>query len=82
LNQVGDPCLLMTCMIGKLQGDTQPACQPVNQRFFNVRVFTPCYNPEATARLRQSILTRCVGSVENRDNLEAVIERYGRSFQE
>lgn len=82
LNQVGDPCLLMTCMIGKLQGDTQPACQPVNQRFFNVRVFTPYYNPEATARLRQSILTRCVGSVENRDNFEAVIERYGRSFQE
>ncbi len=82
LNQVGDACLLLTCMTGKLQGDTQPACQPVNQRFFNVRVFTPYYNPEATARLRQSVLMRCDGAVENGDNLEAVIERYGRSFQE
>ncbi|WCE16359.1 MULTISPECIES: hypothetical protein [Enterobacterales] len=82
LNQVGDQCLLMTCMTGKLQGDTQPACQPVNQRFFNVRVFTPYYNPEATARLRQTILMQCEGSVENADNLEAVIQRYGRSFQE
>ena len=82
LNQVGDTCELLTCMAGKLQGDTQPACQPVNQRFFNVRVFTPYYNPEATARLRQSVLMRCDGAVENGDNLEAVIERYGRSFQE
>ncbi len=82
LNQVGDTCQLMTCMTGKLQGDTQTACQPVNQRFFNVRVFTPYYNPEATARLRQSILMQCEGAVENENNIEAVIARYGRSFQE
>lgn len=41
LNQTGDPCELLTCMAGKLQGDTQPACQTVNQRFFNVRVLPP-----------------------------------------
>ena len=82
LNQTGDPCELLTCMAGKLQGDTQPVCQTVNQRFFNVRVFTPYYNPEATARLRQSILNTCDGAVINKDNLEMIIQRYGRSFQE
>lgn len=82
LNQTGDPCELLTCMAGKLQGDTQPACQTVNQRFFNVRVFTPYYNPEATARLRQSVLNTCDGVVINKDNLEMIIQRYGRSFQE
>ncbi len=82
LNQTGDPCEMLTCMAGKLQGDTQSGCQPVNQRFFNVRVFTPYYNPEATARLRQTILNTCDGAVINKDNLEAIIERYGRSFQE
>lgn len=82
LNQTGDPCEVLTCMTGKLQGDMQTGCQPVNQRFFNVRVFTPYYNPEATARLRQTILNTCDGAVINKDNLEMVIERYGRSFQE
>ncbi len=81
-NQTGVPCHLFSCMAGKLQGDTQPACQTVNQRFFNVRVFTPYYNPEATARLRQSILNTCDGAVINKDNLEMIIQRYGRSFQE
>lgn len=82
LNQTGDPCELLTCMAGKIQGDKQPACQTVNQRFFNVRVFTPYYNPEATARLRQGILSKCGGAVINKDKLEMIIERYGRSFQE
>ncbi|WLS81220.1 hypothetical protein Q3V30_22420 (plasmid) [Erwinia pyri] len=82
LDQTGDPCEVLTCMTGKLQGDMQAGCQPVNQRFFNVRVFTPYYNPEATARLRQTILNTCEGAVINKDNLEMVIERYGRSFQE
>ncbi|HFI3729200.1 TPA: hypothetical protein ACGP6H_004775 [Escherichia coli] len=82
LNQVGDTCELLTCMAGKLQGDTQPACQPINQRFFNVRVFTPYYNPEATARVRQSVFSSCEGTAINKDELEMIIQRYGRSFQE
>lgn len=82
LDQTGDPCEIMTCMTGKLQGDLQAGCLPINQRFFNIRVFTPYYNPEATARLRQTILNTCEGAVINKDNLEMVIERYGRSFQE
>lgn len=82
LKQVGDTCLLLTCMTGKLQGDMQPACQTVNQRFFNVRVFTPYYNPEATAAARKVVLNTCEGAVINRDNLELIIQRYGRSFQE
>lgn len=82
LNQVGDTCELLTCMAGKLQGDTQPACQAVNQRFFNVRVFTPYYNPEATARVRQGIFSSCEGTPVNKGTLEMIIQRYGRSFQE
>lgn len=82
LNQVGDPCELLTCMAGKLQGDTQPACQPVNQRFFNVRVFTPYYNPEATAQVRRGVVQSCEGAPINKDTLEMIIQRYGRSFQE
>lgn len=81
LNQVGDTWELLTCMAGKLQGDTQPACQPVNQRFFNVRVFTPYYNPEATAGVRRSVLQSCEGAPINKDTLEMIIQRYGRSFQ-
>lgn len=82
LNQAGDTCELLTCMAGKLQGDTQPACQPVNQRFFNVRVFTPYYNPEATAGVRRGVLQSCEGATINKDTLEMIIQRYGRSFQE
>jgi hypothetical protein len=82
VGQVGEPCEVLTCMAGKAQGDNQPACQSVNQRFFNVRVFTPYYNPEATARLRQSILNTCPGAAVNKNTLEMIIQRYGRSLQE
>lgn len=82
LNLVGDPCELLICMAGKLQGDTQPACQTVNQLFFNIRVFTPYYDPEATALLRKSILNICDAGVINKGTLEMIILRYGRSFQE
>lgn len=83
VGDVGDPCEVLTCMTGKLQGDTQPACQSVNQRYFNIRVFTPYYNPEATAQMRRTVaLMACSGSVENSDNVEAVTQRYGRSFSE
>lgn len=82
VGQVGEPCEVLMCMAGKVQGDMQPGCQSVNQRFFNVRVFTPYYNPEATARLRQSILNGCSGAAVNKQTLEMIIQRYGRSFQE
>lgn len=82
LNQVGDTCKLLTCMAGKLQGDIQIACQPINQQFFNVRVFTPYYNPEATASVRQGVLSSCKGTGVNKNILAMIIQRYGRSFQE
>lgn len=82
LSGAGEPCEVLTCMAGKLQGDIQPACQPINQRFFNIRVFTPYYNPPATARTRQGFISTCPGALENRPTLEMVILRYGSSFQE
>lgn len=82
LGQVGDTCEMLVCMDGKVQGDMQPDCQPVNQRFFNVRVYTPYYNPEATARTRQGVLNQCPGAAENQAAVTAIIERFGRSFQE
>jgi hypothetical protein len=81
LNQTGDPCELLTCMAGKLQGiHSQPVRQLISA--FSMSGFYPYYNPEATARLRQSILNTCDGAVINKDNLEMIIQRYGRSFQE
>lgn len=82
LAEAGNPCELLVCMAGKLQGKQQPGCVPVNQRFFNIRVYTPWYNPEATARTRQGVLSTCQGSAINRATLEGIIQRYGRSFQE
>lgn len=82
LDNAGEPCEVLICMSGKLDGTMQPDCTAVNQRFFNIRVFTPYFNPEATARTRQSFLNTCQGAVENRGTLEMVIQRFGRSFQE
>lgn len=82
LNQVGDTDQMLVCMAGKVQGETQAACQPINQRFFNVRVYTPYYNPEATARVRQGVLNTAKGAAINQEAVTAIIERYGRSFQE
>ncbi|HID7796537.1 TPA: hypothetical protein ACXIBN_003424 [Proteus mirabilis] len=82
LNQVGNTDEMLVCMAGKVQGDIQPACQPINQRFFNVRVYTPYYNPEATARVRQGVLNTAKGAAVNQEAVTMIIERYGRSFQE
>lgn len=82
LGSAGDPCEVLVCMAGKLQGKQQPGCVPVNQRFFNIRVFTPWYNPPATARTRQTFLNTCQGAAINHATLMMIIQRYGYSFQE
>lgn len=82
LGSAGDPCEVLICMADKLQGKNQPGCVPVNQRFFNIRVYTPWFNPPATARTRQTFLSTCQGSAINRPTLTMIIQRYGYSFRE
>ena len=74
----GDNCEVLICMTGKVQGDTQAGCQTVNQRYFNVRVFTPYYNAEATSSLRESLLNTCSGIASNEQNVKAITQEFGR----
>lgn len=86
-NTQGDPCLAFTCMAGKLQGNeatSGPDCVMGRQSFFDIRVYTPYYNPGATAAARKVFLSTCpmTNISENKTTLELIIQRYGRSFQE
>lgn len=65
LSAAGDPCEVLVCMAEKVQGAPQPGCISVNQRFFNIRVYTPFYNPGATYGARQNFLYTCSGSTVN-----------------
>lgn len=80
LSTAGDPCEVLVCMAEKVQGAPQPGCIPVNQRFFNIRVYTPFYNPGATYVARQNFLYTCSGSPANQAILNMIMQRYGRSF--
>lgn len=86
-NTKGDPCLAFTCMAGKLQGNeatSGPDCVMGRQSFFDIRIYTPYYNPGATAAARKVFLSSCPMTTisENKNTLELIIQRYGRSFQE
>lgn len=86
-NKQGDPNLAFLCMAGKLQGNAATSgldCVKGRQSFFEIRVYTPYYNPGATAAARKVFLmTSPMTSIaENKTTLELIIQRYGRSFQE
>ncbi|WP_250947817.1 hypothetical protein [Escherichia coli] len=80
LSAAGDPCEVLVCMAEKVQGAPQPGCISVNQRFFNIRVYTPFYNPGATYGARQNFLHTCSGSTVNQATLNMIMQRYGRLF--
>ncbi|CAM7938335.1 hypothetical protein ACF0RP_004589 [Escherichia coli] len=80
LSAAGDPCEVLVCMAEKVQGAPQPGCISVNQRFFNIRVYTPFYNPGATYGARQNFLYTCSGSTVNQATLNMIMQRYGRLF--
>ncbi|WP_407214000.1 hypothetical protein [Enterobacter kobei] len=75
-----------TCMAGKLQGNeatSGPDCVMGRQSFFEIRIYTPYYNPGATAAARKISSTCPMTTIsENKNTLELIIQRYGRSFQE
>ena len=74
----GNNCEVLLCMSGKLEGDAQATCQSANQRYFSVQVYTPFFNPEATARLRETLLEACPGSATSQADIEAITNRFGR----
>lgn len=86
-NSPSDPCLAFTCMAGKLQGNEATSgtdCISGRQSFFSIKIFTPFYNPEATAAARRTYLSTCPSTSvsENKATLEMIVQRYGRSPQE
>jgi len=76
---VGDPCQILVCMTGKLQGQADPSCQAANNQYFAIKVFTPYYNSEATAQTRKTAaLMPCSGAQLNMDKVEAITQQFGR----
>lgn len=81
-----DPCLVFTCMAGKLQGNDATSgadCVAGRESFFDKRVYDEDgYDPEATSELRRTFLNTCTSIGVNMPTLESIIQRYGRSFDE
>lgn len=75
-------CMAFLCMAGELQGSHGGDCEAGRQSFYSKRVFSPFYNPPATAQLRNQFLSTCPSASygQNRAILAGIIEHYGMVF--
>ena len=55
-----DPCGSILCLGGLLEGGFGgPGCIPLTADFFAIQIYTPYYNPGATAAARAAFLATC-----------------------
>ncbi|PPT53797.1 hypothetical protein XarbCFBP8138_19455 [Xanthomonas arboricola] len=77
--QAGDPCSVFLCMASVSGfGAPTPECAAPIATFHSIQVWSPAFNPSATAAARRAYLMTCKGaSVPNQAILEAIIAQWG-----
>ena len=78
----GLSCQALLCLYGRVthSGGKQSACILATKAFFNIRIFTPFFNPILTAEARRKFLNSCAGAAENEMWVTAIIASYGGVF--
>ena len=75
--QSPDPCSAVICLSGMLQGQEGGAgCIPSITAFFAIQIWSPLFNPPATAAARAAWLAACPAPADA-DNMAAIIAAYG-----
>ncbi|WAH64599.1 hypothetical protein [Xanthomonas hortorum] len=78
--QAPDPCSVFLCMASMVAPSTPagPACAAPIATFHAIQVWSPAFNPPATAAARRAYLITCKGAVPvNQATLEAIIGQWG-----
>ncbi|ASY90734.1 hypothetical protein MOU_03744 [Xanthomonas citri pv. malvacearum str. GSPB1386] len=78
--QAADPCSVFLCMASMTAPNTPagPACAAPIAAFHAIQVWSPAFNPPATAAARRTYLMTCPGVVPvNQATLEAIIGQWG-----
>ncbi|MFA1262790.1 hypothetical protein ACCQ21_07550 [Xanthomonas axonopodis pv. desmodiigangetici] len=79
--QTADPCSVFICMAGVIgAGVSGPDCTTPIAAFHAIQVWSPAFNPPATATARRQFLMTCQGVVTepvNQATLELIIAKLG-----
>ena len=78
--QAPDPCSVFLCMASMVAPSAPggPACAAPIATFHAIQVWSPAFNPPATAAARLVYLTTCPGATApNQAILEAIIAKWG-----
>ncbi|MEA9566267.1 hypothetical protein [Xanthomonas sp. WHRI 8932A] len=77
--QTADPCSVFLCMAAVSGfGAPSPECAVPITAFHAIQVWSPVFNPPATAAARRTYLMTCPGaSTPNQAVLEAIIGQWG-----
>lgn len=77
--QTVDPCSVFLCMAGVSgPGTPSPECTAPIAAFHAIQVWSPAFNPPATAAARRTYLMTCPGVVPvNQATLELIISQWG-----
>ncbi|WP_330208476.1 MULTISPECIES: hypothetical protein [unclassified Pseudomonas] len=77
--QAPDPCSVFLCMASVSGfGTPSPQCAAPIAVFHTIQVWSPAFNPPATAAARRTFLMTCPGATApNQAILEAIIAQWG-----
>lgn len=72
----GDACSAIICMFGMVAGGNGASeCASSTAEFFAIAVYTPYFNPPATANARRAFLNGCSNGVEVQ--IDSIIALFG-----
>lgn len=77
--QAPDPCTVFLCMASMSGfGAPSPGCAAPIAVFHSIQIWSPAFNPPATAAARRTYLMACPGAtVPNQAILESIIAQWG-----
>ena len=72
-----EACESLLCLYGLQNHSKNPACLPAINKFFSIQVYTPAFNPAATAVAREKFLNQCPEAYKLEKFIAKIIVQYG-----
>ena len=72
-----EACQSLLCLYGLQNHSKNPACLPAINKFFRIQVYTPSFNPAATAVAREKYLNQCPEAYTVEKFVQKIIAEYG-----
>ena len=72
-----EACESLLCLYGLQNHSKNPACLPAINKFFRIQVYTPSFNPAATAVAREKFLNQCPEAYKLEKFIAKIIAQYG-----